>query len=87
MGEERNVNKDRDAGAVQADESTDMSLEEAFEKLDEVMKALESRDISLEDAFTKYQEGMELIRSCSGKIDRVEKKILMISGDGELHEF
>ena len=87
MGEERNVNKDRETVARQTDENEDMSLEEAFEKLDEVMKALESRDISLEDAFSKYQEGMELIRSCSGKIDRVEKKILMISGEGELHEF
>ena len=51
------------------------------------MEKLESRDISLEQSFSIYQKGMELLRQCSGKIDTVEKKMLKISGDGEISEF
>lgn len=68
----------------QADE---MTLEEAFARLDAVVEALESRDISLEDSFQAYQEGMNLLKLCNDKIDQVEKKILVMNGDGGLDEF
>lgn len=64
-----------------------MTLEEAFAKLDTVVEALESRDISLEDSFRTYQEGMNLLKLCNDKIDQVEKKILVMNGDGGLDEF
>lgn len=65
----------------------EMTLEEAFRKLDEVAEALESRDISLEDSFRMYQKGMNLLKLCNDKIDQVEKKILIMNGDGGLDEF
>ena len=69
------------------EEERELTLEEAFARLEEVMKVLENRETPLEDSFARYQEGMELIRKCSEKIDQVEKKILVIGGDGELDEF
>ncbi|MDO5346197.1 MAG: exodeoxyribonuclease VII small subunit [Lachnospiraceae bacterium] len=65
----------------------EVTLEEAFQRLDEIMEALEDRDTSLEDSFRIYQKGMELIRQCSQKIDLVEKKVLVIDEEGELGEF
>ena len=65
----------------------EMTLEEAFRKLDEVAEALESRDISLEDSFRLYQKGMNLLKLCNDKIDQVVKKILIMNGDGGLDEF
>lgn len=52
----------------------EISLEESFEKLDEMLNELESPDISLEESFRVYQEGMKLLKQCNETIDRVEKK-------------
>ena len=65
----------------------ELTLTEAFEKLEEVTKRLESADISLEDSFKVYQEGMQLLKYCNESIDKVEKKVLMLNGEGTLHEF
>ena len=61
--------------------------EESLKELDDIVEKLESREISLEESFTMYQKGMELLKQCSGKIDKVEKKMLKINEDGDLSEF
>ena len=48
---------------------------------------MENSQTSLEDSFALYQRGMELLKLCSGKIDRVEKKMLQIDEDGIISEF
>lgn len=65
----------------------EVSLEESFEKLDEMLNELESPDISLEESFRVYQEGMKLLKQCNEKIDRVEKCVLKLNENGELEEF
>ena len=64
----------------------DKSLEEVFEELDEVVGKLEDSAISLEDSFQLYHEGMELLKTCNDKIDKVEKKMLILDENGEQHE-
>ncbi|MFR8172756.1 MAG: exodeoxyribonuclease VII small subunit [Marvinbryantia sp.] len=70
-----------------AEEKQEMTLEEAFEKLDGILAALESRDITLEESFQNYQRGMELLKKCNEKIDLVEKKMQLINEEGELSDF
>lgn len=69
------------------EEPEEFKLEEAFERLEETVQMLEQEDISLEESFQIYQKGMELLKQCNQAIDRVEKKVLVLSGDGETHEF
>ncbi|MCI8814147.1 MAG: exodeoxyribonuclease VII small subunit [Lachnospiraceae bacterium] len=64
-----------------------MTLEEAFRQLDGVVERLESREITLEESFKVYQSGMNLLKTCNDKIDRVEKKMLLMDEDGGLREF
>lgn len=73
-------------GAV-PESGEELTLEEAFERLDEMMEALEDRETSLEDSFLIYQKGMELIRQCGNKIDLVEKKVLVMDEEGDISEF
>ena len=68
-------------------EEKELTLEEAFEKLEETIEKLQAEDITLEDYFKEYKQGMEILKYCSDKIDRVEKKVLKIEGNGELNEF
>lgn len=63
------------------------TLEEAFETLEEMLSKLESDDISLEEAFQKYEQGMRLLKYCDEAIDKVEKKVLVLNGNGETDEF
>ncbi|MGN0404209.1 MAG: exodeoxyribonuclease VII small subunit [Bariatricus sp.] len=63
------------------------TLEELFEKLDDVTNKLESGETSLEESFRLYQSGMEMLKRCSDKIDKVEKQVLVLEENGETHEF
>lgn len=62
------------------------SLEENFARLEQMIEQLESEDATLEEAFSAYSAGMKLLKECSDQIDRVEKKVLKLSADGELEE-
>lgn len=65
----------------------ELSLEEAFSKLDVLAQKLEDIETSLEDSFLLYQQGMELLKLCNGKLDTVEKKMLQMNEDGTFSEF
>lgn len=60
----------------------EISLEEMFRELDEILAGMENREVSLEDAFSLYEKGMKKIRQCNEKLDLVEKKMLVIAQDG-----
>ncbi len=63
----------------------ELTIEQAFDKLDKLIEHMET-EIPLEESFDLYKEGMELIRLCNDKLDRVEKKILILEENGELSD-
>ena len=65
----------------------ELSLEEAFEQIEEVIARLEDEEITLEESFQEYNRGMQLLKHCNEAIDKVEKKVLQINGEGGLDEF
>ena len=65
----------------------EMNLEEIIEKLESTMKKMEEEDISLEESFQLYHQGMDMLKACNDKIDKVEKKMLLLDEEGEEHEF
>lgn len=58
----------------------ELTIEQSFEELDRILEKLEGTDISLEESFAYYEKGISLIKACSGKIDRVEKKMMVLQG-------
>ena len=71
----------------QQDHEKELSLEEAFDQIEEVISHLETEEITLEQSFQEYNRGMKLLQYCNATIDRVEKKVLQINEDGGLDEF
>lgn len=69
------------------EKNEELTLEESFARLDAMLERMENRELPLEESFQLYRQGMELLKDCNEKIDTVEKKILMMNGDGELDEF
>ena len=65
----------------------ELTLEEAFAALDEITASLSAEGVSLEDSFAAYKKGMDLLKICNDRIDQVEKKVLVLNGEGGLDEF
>ena len=61
-------------------ELEELSIEEIFGRLDGIIEKLEDGSVSLEDSLAYYENGMKLVKACSEKIDRVEKRILVLNG-------
>lgn len=68
---------------AEPEQEKELSIEETFVRLEEVLKRLEEGECSLEDSFRYYEEGMKLVKSCHDKIDQVEKQIQVLGGEGE----
>lgn len=62
------------------------TIEETFTELEDLIKKLESGESSLEESFQYYETGMRLVKSCNEKIDKVEKKIIVLEENGEDRE-
>ena len=64
-----------------------LTLEQTFTGLEEVIQKMERGDVSLEESFKLYHEGMDMLKSCNDKIDKIEKQMLILDEGGNLHEF
>ncbi len=53
----------------------DLSYEEAYARLEEVLAALESGDLLLEQALTLYEQGVGLAAHCAAKLDAAELRV------------
>ena len=63
-------------------ENSRMSLEEAFEALDDLIGMMDDENISLEDSFGNYKKGLELIKYCNESIGNIEGQLEVLeSGD------
>ena len=65
----------------------EQTLEKLFTQLEDVIREMEQGEVSLEEAFSLYHKGVDTLKRCNEKIDKVEKKILVLDNEGETHEF
>ena len=63
----------------------DLSFEDAFNQLEDVVGKLESGDLSLDDSIALFERGMKLARHCSQMLDKAELVVnqLLPSPQGE----
>ena len=64
-----------------------LTLEQTFAGLEEVIQKMERGDVTLEESFKLYHEGMDMLKFCNDKIDKIEKQMLILDEGGNLHEF
>ncbi|MDO5132314.1 MAG: exodeoxyribonuclease VII small subunit [Eubacteriales bacterium] len=60
-----------------------MTVEEAFAELERLIGKMETEGITLEESFACYEKGIRLVRFCNERIDRVEKKVRILRGEGQ----
>ncbi|MEV5028547.1 exodeoxyribonuclease VII small subunit [Paenibacillus sp. LPE1-1-1.1] len=61
-----------------AKKESELTFEQAMERLDSIVSKLENGDVPLETAIELFQEGMKLSQLCGGKLEQVERKIELL---------
>lgn len=65
----------------------ELTLEEGFAKLEEIIAKMQEEHVTLEDAFRLYEEGVLTLQACNQKLDLVEKKMLVLNEQGGLEDY
>ncbi len=60
----------------------DLSFEEAFQQLGEVVQRLEGGELPLEQSLALFEQGMALARLCESKLDDAELRVQQLVGSG-----
>ena len=68
-------------------ENNKVSLEERFERIEDIISKMEAGDASLDMSFDLYKNGLEEIRAANAMLDDMEKAMLLLNEDGTLEEF
>lgn len=68
-------------------EEKELTLEESFAKIEEILTKMESDQTSLEDSFALYEAGIGQIKHCNARMDEVEQKVRKLAEDGTLVDF
>lgn len=68
-------------------EEKELTIEQSFAEIEEILNKLESNEVTLEDSFLLYQSGMQQIKRCNDLMNAVEQKVQMLNSNGELETF
>jgi exodeoxyribonuclease VII small subunit len=62
-----------------------LTFEQAFSRLEEIVRQLEGGEASLDASLRLFEEGIALTRQCAGYLDKTEARIeqLVRGADGE----
>lgn len=72
-----------DEGEQLALEVENLSLEEALERLEEIVNQMDSESIDLDDSIELFREGMELTKFCRKQISGAEQKVQEVLEDAD----
>lgn len=64
-------------------EKNNITIEDGFTQLNELLRLMENEDTGLEDSFDLYQKGVELVKMLNEKLDNVEGKLTEADSDNE----
>jgi exodeoxyribonuclease VII small subunit len=60
------------------EEPQDLSFEESYRELGEVVQQLEAGDLSLDRSMALFERGMQLAKLCENKLDQAEQRVVQI---------
>lgn len=63
--------------------NSEVSFEEAMDKLKDIVEKLESGQNTLDGSVKLYEEGMEIAAACKGILKKAEQKITLLNTDQE----
>lgn len=67
--------------------SEDLTYEEAYQQLEEILETLETGDLPLEESLALYERGSALAAYCTSKLDEAELRVTQWQPDGNTAPF
>ena len=61
-----------------------MTLEQRFEVIEEILEQMEDGTLSLDDSFRLYKEGLAEIQAANAQLGEIEQAIMVLNEDGSL---
>jgi len=62
----------------------ELSFEQAYARLEDIVTRLEAGDLSLDESVALYEEGQRLARRCGALLDAVELRVQQLNEDDSL---
>ncbi len=59
--------------------NSDVTIEEGFKELNDIIIKMDKANISLEESFELYDKGLKLVKKCNEKIEQIEQKIQTVN--------
>ncbi len=59
----------------------EISIDEGFERLQDILSRMDEEGISLEDSFKLYNDGVNLVKELNGKLSDAEQKLIIINDE------
>ena len=74
-------------GNAQEEAEKEITIEEGLRQLDGLLEKLKEEELPIEESFALYEQGIKLVREVTGRIDRVEKKVQLLSESGQTEDW
>lgn len=69
---------------AEADAGKQVSVEEAFAQLSDIVEKMDEPEVTLEESMQLYRRGIELLNQCGDTLDRIEKEMITLTEEGEI---
>jgi exodeoxyribonuclease VII small subunit len=66
---------------------SNLTFEQAFAQLEEIVAKLESAELSLDESLALFERGQALAAHCAKLLDAAELKVKQLAPGGKLEEF
>ena len=63
-----------------------MDIESTLEQLEKIVTQMEEENLNLEDSLKSYEKGVSLVKKAQESLNKIEKKIQILSGNNELDD-
>jgi len=65
----------------------EITFEQAFTQLEEIVERLESAELSLDESLSLFEKGQALAAQCARLLESAELKVKQLSAAGDLEDF
>lgn len=66
---------------------SELTFEQAFSQLEEIVERLESAELSLDESVALFEKGQTLAAQCAKLLESAELKVKQLAADGDLEDF
>ena len=61
----------------------EQKFETAMKRIEDIVRSLEDGSLPLEEALKAFEEGMKLVSLCGRKLDEAERKVTLLTRQGD----